>query len=602
MVQSKTKEQLKADRELVRQGNLTKQVKTTLIPKSNFRKFAIGTGEDGITDPIIDPLTGKPVTAGADETALFNTKKIVRYQSGVTHATAGDGFYLYSKNVGDAGFDVKRDREFVKNSEMHVVQRTPEWKDYMKTQKFGFGSSGVGGNYVVPPSTTLAQNEITKAKADQIAETNPYSNMTMIAGSLLNASMPLFAGAGVGNPDIDIKALGDSNAGGPVEVEGKEVVETPNGEIGEVKGPSHEQGGVDAHLPQGTKIYSKRVEKFGESMAERKMARERRTTNLEKLLSENKDDIAIKNTHSRSIQALEREEAEDLKTQEMYGMMAAIQEYAYGTNKDGTPKYGIGTNMFGVQNDPATKPFDSFINNWGEDISSLPKSTTASVADEPVTKQAGDSLLTDLHLGDAVGMVGNAISTFGPMKNTLQARATDTPNVNAFANYGKDALDTNLKAMEYAASNKNSILQRIDSQTNGVKRSGRNGARGINQIRGNDLAADEQSNAASLSANDSFMNTMNQLFGYQSQLQNQKDQAFMSGEAGRDLADRQDKDNFYTQKGKDISTQGTGVQHIGKDLNAMDQNKMMMNIQGNLSKWGLSWDKDGNIIQKTKTT
>ncbi len=65
---------------------------------------------------------------------VFNTKKIVKYQPGVTNDKMGSGFYLYSKDPTQAGFDYKRDRKFVKQDEMMAVQRTPEWKEYMTNE------------------------------------------------------------------------------------------------------------------------------------------------------------------------------------------------------------------------------------------------------------------------------------------------------------------------------------------------------------------------------------------------------------------------------------------------------------------------------------
>ena len=66
---------------------------------------------------------------------VFNTKKIVNYQPGVSNSKMGNGFYLYSRNQSDPGFNPDRDREFVKQAEMEAVQRTPQWRDYMQTKK-----------------------------------------------------------------------------------------------------------------------------------------------------------------------------------------------------------------------------------------------------------------------------------------------------------------------------------------------------------------------------------------------------------------------------------------------------------------------------------
>lgn len=430
-------------------------------------------------------------------------------------------------------------------------------------KKYGYGSSGIGANYIENPSTTIAKNNIMLAQAEQQAASNPWLPIVAMAGQLGASAITAY---GPKSPTPGIAAMGKSNASGAIEVEGKEVIETPGGEVAEVKGASHEQGGVDMNVPDGTKIYSKRIEKFGETMAERKKIRERKLTNLTNLLENAKGDVAIKNAHSRSIQALNEQEQADLQTQEMYGMMGAMQEYAYGTNENGTKKYENGTDGTG------TKP------NWAE-------------------RQLGK--LDIPGTGDLIGMAGNLISAFSPMDNTLANRASDTPNVNAYKDFGKDALEANMAAMEMSAGQKDESLRKITASANGAKRLGRNSARGINQMRALDLATDINSNEANQGAVDSFQKSMQELLGQKSGLENQQDQMVMQGEQNRDLADRQDKDNFYTQLGKDKSSMGEGIQHMGKDLNAIAQNTMATNlINTGVSKHGVSLDNKGKMTYK----
>ena len=50
-------------------------------------------------------------------------------------------------------------------------------------------------------------------------------------------------------------AMGGTVGNVPVEVEGKEVAETPQGQVINFKGPSHEQGGIDVNLPAGTEVF-----------------------------------------------------------------------------------------------------------------------------------------------------------------------------------------------------------------------------------------------------------------------------------------------------------------------------------------------------------
>lgn len=499
----------------------------------------------------------------------------------------------------------------------------------MKRKKYSLGTSGIEN-----PATTIAKNNIMIAEADKKAESNPWIPITMLAGQLASTALssgimnsgkkvapqkvnPVNAlnpaglapvqGATFGQSQF-INALGNTNASGEVEVEGNEVLELPTGQVAEVKGDSHENGGVDMDLPEGTKIYSKRIQKFGETMAERKKIRERKKLNLDKLLKDNKNDIAVRNAHKRTMETLEAQEQEDLKTQEMFGMMAAIHEYAYGTSKEGTPKYANGgTTGF----DPVTGRFIK-PEVPEEDVLPIPTldvDTTAIDKPGTVFSRTADTIGSAIvnsgikvpTTGDAVGLFGDLYSAFAPMKNTLAARAGDTPNENLYKDFGKDALEANLTAMELAAAQKDSNLKRINAQAAGAKRAGRNTARGVNQLRALDLATDINVNEAALTAGDSYTRTMMDLFGQKSQLENVQDQAVMAGASAADLANRQDRDNFYTQMSKDIATKGQGIQMIGKDLNARKQNEMMTNVINQLSKYGLAFDEKGNLIQKPQT-
>lgn len=108
---------------------------------------------------IVDPIQKVAQTTGigtgpTNNDMHFNTKQIVRYQPGVSNDKLGSGFYLYSKNVTDPGFNVNRDREFIKQSEMKAVQRTPQWNEYMKNEalKKQQGNSFANGGKMNPPN------------------------------------------------------------------------------------------------------------------------------------------------------------------------------------------------------------------------------------------------------------------------------------------------------------------------------------------------------------------------------------------------------------------------------------------------------------------
>ncbi len=122
----------------------------------------------------------------------------------------------------------------------------------------------------------------------------------------------------------------------PVEIEGQEVGETPDGQVFQAKGPSHEQGGIQTALPGGTEMYSKRVKVDGVTMADRKKKRKKKEVTLEDLFAETQDALT-KNSLKRTQQVNELEDQADTKIQEQVSAMMKQREaltgqeqFAYG--------------------------------------------------------------------------------------------------------------------------------------------------------------------------------------------------------------------------------------------------------------------------------
>lgn len=674
-------------------------------------------------------------------------------------------------------------------------------------KKYANGT-GVNG-YIPDPNKVMADYDIMLAKAEQKANNNIGLKIVPIVSSLAQSFIKSGAGASGGGAEAGIgagegttpaaikgnsqfnsgtfmnaaqqdtfmqnqyAALGMNDAQGAIEAEGGEVVETPGGEQVELNGPSHENGGVDMNVPQGTKIYSDRLKKDGKTMAERKKARELKLSKIDEVLDKNKTDKAIKNAYERRKIALDQEEEGDLMMQEMASTFENMRkevmamgtgikgvQYALGTGDEGVvdfvddpgdidpvtgkpipkkvtkkdletmqvtsgnadvgsrysnitgyqtgvtnDKYGAGAYIFspdleggrefisnsavaGVTNSPqfklykqklaaqikaeqaAGKPVSSymhvgnFANGTGpggtgtyntptqqelehqqaldtiealrlaegdspwnftsnldfnspgtsDVISDTPVAPTSSgaVISKPTTggnsfmEKAGnwaDENLPNVNLGDAVAIGGQLYSAFAPMNNTMENRAGDTPNVNAFKDFGKDALAAIDKSKGYVASQRDNALQRNVVSTRAARIGARNSARGANTMRATDIATELNRLQADSTVNDNFAKQMMDIFGQEAGLENAQDQAVMTGEYQRDLADRQDRDNFYTQKAKDIATKGEGIQNIGKNINAIKQNEMMTNMINQMGKY-FTFDKDGNIIaikSNTKT-
>lgn len=112
---------------------------------------------------LIDP----PIkTEMVNDNQPWQTKKIVKYQPGVTGSKNGDsGFYLYSKDNTDPTFNYKTDREFVKNSAMGDLQKTAQWQDYMRNKNVN-PNSNINLNFNNPITEEYAYGGKMKTYAD----------------------------------------------------------------------------------------------------------------------------------------------------------------------------------------------------------------------------------------------------------------------------------------------------------------------------------------------------------------------------------------------------------------------------------------------------
>jgi len=419
------------------------------------------------------------------------------------------------------------------------------------------------------------------------------------------------------------KAYGGKVQGARVEVEGGEVGEAPNGQMIDFKGPSHENGGIGVELPEGTEIFSKRIKVGGKTMAERKKARRKKIVSLEKLLEKNGDDIVLKNTVKRTKRSNEIEEQKDQELQEMVGAMQEVASFAYGTGKNGVRKmeYANGGTIFGnlfskIFGGKQTGPVyneDGFLDPSSVNFKSDNASNDLGISDSTLTPGVNDFSYGDETIlgenvlpgekssmnfpnftgGDLVGMAGTIYSAFEPMKNTQANRAGDTPNINMFKDFGNDALDRIEEAKGYVGQQRDKALKDLETSRTRTTRANRNTARGVNTLRALDLATDVNANEAQADIYDNFSKNMMDLLSKQAGFENQQDQAVMSGEQARDLADRQDRDNYYTQIAEDIATKGQGIQQIGKMLN---QNKYNTAAEQAVNDSSVNFQYDNGVL------
>ena len=556
-----------------------------------------------------------------------------------------------------------------------------------KLPKYEFGS------YVEDSNVALYKNEKAIQKAKYAAADNPLANGLDMVGNMMMQTGTQMLSQGIGdslaasNPTLGIGkfmkensgmfqnlsqnamnygqyalqkknksfAMGGNTGNIPVEVEGEEVGEMPNGQMLDFQGPSHEQGGIPIALPEGTEIYSKRIKVDGVSMADRKKKREKKTMTLELLFDKNKTDILIKNSLNRTNQNNKTEETADNKIQETVKQLLDNQEgniekfYGGGEIGPNNAKLNL-TKLKKFHDIIGIKPTDrgygttfgpkslkafntgkyesvwdeegqienpSFLNNFNtrvpiESVNNLtPIDTTYeqsaqkeinnfisknSIKSIPKTKE---SSWTDFlpGVGDAMSIYGNMYQSDKIMDTIMENRNGDTPNINAFKDYGQDGLRKMDESKQYLKGQEANALKDLElSRTAGIKR-GRNSARGVNTMRALDIATDMGINAEQSKIFNNTASGMINILGQESQLENDQDRMVMTGEQGKDLADRQDRDNFYSQLITGHKNKGQAISQTGKDLNDIKLNKVKSKLTNDLND-AYDIDENGNRILK----
>jgi hypothetical protein len=478
----------------------------------------------------------------------------------------------------------------------------------MKKRKYASGTKVK--NYIETPNQALSKNALDMDISMIEGMTDPMANLLGMLGnagmqvgtSMLGSKVPgiggqLIKGASPFLQNLAQMAFGGSVPSVPVEIEGNEVGEMPNGKVFEAKGPSHENGGIDVSLPEGTEMYSKRIKVDGVSMADRKKKRNKRQVSLEELLNKNATDKLLKNSLERTIETNTTEEEADTKIQETVKSLLnpENQGFAYGGGVKTLPKYGLGdtVNMDSFMENEAMRLEDQRMASLmpGVTMDSFMEDEAIRIEDQRMASLMPEvqPLPMDFNIGDALGMAGTAFSTFAPMQNTKNMRAGDTPNINAFEGFGNDALAALESSKEQVQGQTANALKDVNLSSASQTRKNRNSARGINQMRALDLVTNLQDKQVKADINMKASEILQTIFGQQAQLENQQDQTVMQGEQNRDGADREDRDNFFSQLSGDIATKGQGMQQMGKMFNEAKSNKISEEAINSMSKFGFNW-------------
>ena len=410
------------------------------------------------------------------------------------------------------------------------------------------------------------------------------------------------------------KAFGGNIFGGvPVEVEGQEVAQTPQGDLMQFNGASHEQGGVDVSLPPGTEVYSKRIKVDGVSIAERKKNRSKQSVKLEDLLRKNMTDILLNNSLKRQQYTNQQEENADNQIQSLVGSLLPMPEQKKAFGGDINRMRAVNTFVPQLQNfklapidynNPLNSvtensnfnPYRTAMGNSYENTPTSIQSNNIPVTSRGIQNNSGDGRGWLNYLptvGDAATMYGAFKQAYDPMMLTLENRANDTPNINAFKDYGQEGLKTLQATKRFLEHNRDNALNDSLLSRNAQMIRNHEGARGINTMRALSMATDAQ---ADKQMRDIYSNYGNQLVGIlnnEANMRNAIDAQVMQGEQNRDTNDRRDRDNFYKQLAEDKQNMGQMYQQQGKMLNQIQKRNQELNSLNTMDMFGTT-DKNGN--------
>lgn len=476
------------------------------------------------------------------------------------------------------------------------------------------------------PSSVLAQDNIYRdtalSQASQVIDPITASvnqGLDLAGGLLATLSSDQWA-----KGKIQTKgAYGNSQQNVPIEVEGGETAQLPNGQMIGFNGASHEYGGIDVDLPEGTEIYSQRLTRNGQTLADRKVEREEKMKRAtQKVRDRVKEDKLAQNTLERLQMINDYQEAQDTAFQN--GVRDLVSQI-YGDDSGVYPQANAACG--GRIKAWAGLDIDDYIQRKAEEAG-LKKGFqppfdikfTAPLRDSSVYDEKGNSttvkgnsntgtttttpwynqLLSAMTLGNMNVLGGNMFQGLAPYFTTLKQREGDMPNVNAWKNYNRDTLRTLNDAIDTYNRNRDTDLADLELNRRSMLNQARNSARGVNTLRSLDNMISEQYQEGVDKINNSYNDRYMQLLGQIAANQTARDEKVMKSEENRMLADIQDRDNFYRQLATDQAFIGQGIAQSGKDLNDMRLATVNANLLNQLSKYGIGIDRNGNLYELPK--
>ena len=431
-----------------------------------------------------------------------------------------------------------------------------------------------------------------------------------------------------------MRASGGRIGKSSINAEGGEIVDTPNGVPVELDGPSHASGGIDLEVPQGTEIYSKRLKgEDGKSMADRKKKREKEILKVQKLLEQDPTNNTLKKTLAKIKSNNDFIDEKDLSQMEFVKNLVGNMQretFAEGGYANGLPikknfilqdfyqnlnpnlknEFGADSydEIFANEYDP--QPITNPYNQTGLKIPDINKditfNSTPNVA-SPTSENKGfdfSSIFGNITAGDALGIGANLFGANAQMKNIAANRAATPTEVNAFKNYGDQALKKIQSQYGYINSVRDEQLGDAELSRQGTINRNNNSTRSINTQRALNLATDAQMNELKSNIYNQFAaQTMGIIEQEAGQLA-QNDQIRMQGEDRRAERELQNTDNFYSNMGKAISDKYKGIGETGKALNDIKERettqKLMDQLFDRFKTNGMTGEISGKPVDSTE--
>jgi hypothetical protein len=201
----------------------------------------------------------------------------------------------------------------------------------VSTHRLTWGEDDKGNAFVYP---TIVQDQDGKLRElnQKEAWSHAMKNKTAISFGKDYEFADFYSQNGLIDHTKEFALGGQVQSNIPVEVEGGEVGQTPQGEMLEFNGQSHEQGGIKTELPEGTEIYSRRIKVEGKTLAERKKERETNLKKFDKLLTKGFDPLAEKSKARTQVNNAKVDEFDtQLQGIASKAMGGEPQKFAYGT-------------------------------------------------------------------------------------------------------------------------------------------------------------------------------------------------------------------------------------------------------------------------------